>query len=96
MFARAHTDRRVIGRVDDILADEDQIAPQGEIMNGAAIILGVDDSRCFRREPGEILRHGDTAKIMLAQKSLQGDGRGELAGTNQLRGDVENPPVHLL
>jgi len=37
--------------------------------------------------PGEILRHGDTAKIMLAQKSLQGDGRGELSGTNQLRGD---------
>jgi len=33
---------------------------------------------------------------MLAQKSLQGDGRGELSGTNQLRGDVENPPVHLL
>ena len=96
LLARARVDRRVIGRVDDILADEDQIAAKREIVNGAAIVLGIDDGRRFRREPGEILRHGDAAKIMLAEKGLQGDRRGELSGADQLRGDIENPPVQFL
>ena len=70
LLARARADRRVIGRVDDILADEDQIAAKGKIVNGAAIVLGIDDGGRFRREAGEILRHGDAAKIMLAEKCL--------------------------
>jgi hypothetical protein len=39
-------------------------------VDGAAIVLGVDDGGCFRRQAGEILRHGDAAKIVFAKKSL--------------------------
>ena len=36
LFAWGGADRRVIGGVDDILADEDEIAAKSEIVNGAA------------------------------------------------------------
>ena len=76
LLARARVNRRVVSRVDDILADEDEIAAQCEIVDGAAIILGVDDGCCFRREAGEILRHCDAAEIVFAKKRFQGDRRG--------------------
>ena len=78
LFARARVDRRVIGRVDDILADEDEIAAKSEIVDGAAIVLGVDDGGCFRRQAGEILRHGDAAEIVFAKKVFNVIGEASL------------------
>ena len=43
--AGRHVDRRVIGDVDDILADADQRAAQRQVVDGAAIILRIDDRR---------------------------------------------------
>ena len=61
LVARAPLDRRVIGVVDHVLADEDERAAEREVVDGAAVVLGVDDGRRFRGETGEILREVDLA-----------------------------------
>ena len=42
-----------------------------------------------------VLRDGDAAEVGVAEEGLQRDGGRDLAGTDQLRGDVEDAPVHL-
>ena len=39
----------LIGLVDDVLADGDELAPQIEVVDGAAVILGIDDRHRPRR-----------------------------------------------
>ena len=60
LVARRGLDRRVVGDVDHVLADADQVAAHGEVVDGAAVILGVDDRGRVGGEPGEVLRdrHG--------------------------------------
>ena len=48
LVGRAHVDRRVIGDVDHVLADRDQRAARREVVNGAAVVGGVDDVDGFR------------------------------------------------
>ena len=83
LVAGARIDRRVIGDVDDILTDRDQLPPQGEIVDAAAVVVGVDDRRRLAGEAGEILRHGDAAEIMFAEEGLERDRRSELARADQ-------------
>ena len=59
LLARAGVDRRVIGDVDDVLADADQVAPDRQIVDRAAVVLGVDDRRRLGGEARQILRHGE-------------------------------------
>ena len=54
--ARGRIDRRVIGDVDDIAADADELAPLRELVDRAAIFLGVDDRGRRGREAREIDR----------------------------------------
>ena len=61
LHGRRRVDRRVEGGVDHLLADADQFAADGEVVDGAAVILGVDDGGGVGREPPEILRHGQLA-----------------------------------
>ena len=35
-------DRAIVGRIDHILADEDQFAARGKVVNGATVITGID------------------------------------------------------
>src|SRR5208337_4418032 len=95
LVARARIHRRVIGDVDDILADRDQLAPHGEIVDAAAVVVSVDDRGRLAREAGEILRHGDAAKIMFAEEGLERDRRRQLARADQRSGDLENAAVNL-
>src|SRR5208282_2276726 len=95
LLARARIDRRVVGDVDDILTDRDQLAPHGEIVDAAAVVVSVDNRRRFAREAGEILRHGDAAKIMFAEEGLKRDRRRQLARADQRSGDLENTAVNL-
>ena len=53
--SRRGVDRRVVGEVDHVLADRDQIAADREVVDGAAVILGVDDGRRLGGEPRQIL-----------------------------------------
>ena len=96
LIARARIDGRVIGDVDDVLADRDQFAPHGEVVDVAAVVVGVDDGRRFASQAGEILRHGDAVDVMLAEESFQRDRRRELAGANHRSGDLENAAMDLL
>ena len=95
LLARRQVDGRIVGRVHHVLADADEVAAHGEVVDRAAVILGVDDGRGFGGEAREILRHGEAAEIVLAQERLQRDGRRHLAGADQLRGDLEDAPVNL-
>ena len=54
-------DRRVVGNVDHVLADADQRAANGEVVDRAPVVLRVDDCRCFRSQPRQILREVDIA-----------------------------------
>ena len=96
LVARARIDRRVIGDVDDILADRNEFAPHREVVDAAAIVVGVDDGRRFAGEAGEILRHGDAAEVMLAEEGLERDRRRQLAGPDQRSRDLENAAMNLL
>lgn len=47
LLTRRGVDRRVIGDVDDILADIDQVPAQRQIVDRAAIVFRIDDGRGF-------------------------------------------------
>ena len=73
-----------------------RLPAHGEIVDRAAVILGVDDGRRLGREAGEILRDGDAAEVLVAQEGLQGDRGRDLAGLDQARRDLVDPPVQIL
>jgi len=80
--------RRVIGRVDHLFANIDQLPAHREIIDRATIGFGVDDRRCFGCEARKILRDGHAADVLLADKCLQRDRRRELARKDQRFDDV--------
>ena len=59
LLLRREVDRRVVGRVDHVLAEHDQRAAHGKVVDRAAVVLGVDDGRGVGGEPAEVLRHGE-------------------------------------
>ena len=86
-------DRRIIGGVDEVLADPDQRAAQREVVDGTAVVGGIDDGGGFGGEAREVLADRQAGDVDVGrQKGLEGDrGRG-LADAHQRRGDL----VHLL
>ena len=45
LLLRCRIDGGVVGAVDHVLADDDQRAARGEVIDGATVVLGVDDGR---------------------------------------------------
>ncbi len=87
-------DGRIEGRVDHDLADRDELAADGEVVDGAAVILGVDDGGGVGGEAAKILRHGQLADGLGAvEEGLQRDRGRALAGPDQLGGVVVNAAV---
>ncbi len=80
LFARADLDRRFEGRVDDVLADPDQLAPHREVGEDACVILDVGKCRGGARETDEIGVTADLgeARILLHER-LQGERRDDVA-----------------
>ena len=69
----------------------------GEVVDGAAVILGVDDRRRLGREAGEILRDGDRPpRSWSPRKVFRVIGRRDLAGLDEARRDLVDPPVQVL
>jgi hypothetical protein len=87
---------RVEGHVDHVLADGDQVPAHREVVDGAAVILRVDDRGRLGGEAGEVLRDGDAAQVLIAQEGLHGDRRRDLAGLDQARGHLVDAPVQVL
>ena len=96
LLARARVDWRVIGDVDDVLADRNELASHREVVDAAAIVVSVDDRRRFAGEAGEILRHRHAAEIVVAEERLERDRRRQLARPDQRSGDLEDAAMDLL
>ena len=91
-------DGAVVGRVDHVLADDDQRAARGEIVDRAAILGGVDDGRGVGGEPAEILRHGHVRvdRLGVLEERLERDRRRRLAGVDQRRERLVDLPVQRI
>ena len=97
LLLRRHVDRRVIGDVDHVLADRDQRAPRGEIVDGAAIVAGVDDGDGFGGEAGEIVRDRHVADLLVGrQEGLDRHRIGHLAHADELGRNLEDLAVQRL
>jgi hypothetical protein len=84
-----HIDGRVIGDVDHVLADRDQRAAGGEIVDGAAVIGGVDDVDGFGGEASEIMGDGHVADLLVGgQEGFYGHRVGHLAHADELGRDL--------
>ena len=87
--ARGEIDRRVIGDIDHVLADADQVAAQRKLVDGPPVILGVDDGGGLGREAGEVLADRHAADVGVGrQEGLQRHGRGDLAHPDQAAGGL--------
>ena len=88
---RRRIDRRVVGEIDHVLADRDQIAADREVVDGAAIVLGIDDRGRFGGEPRQILIDRQAGDVEIArQERLQRHRGRELVGADQSAGELEN------
>src|SRR5262249_3574739 len=73
----------------------DWVASGGEVVDGAAVVLGVDDRGRFGGEPGQILVDGKAGNIRIArQEGLQCHRRSGLAGADKSAGQFENTLVN--
>ena len=96
LLARARIDRGVVGDVDDLLADRDELAPEREVIDAAPVVVGVDDRRGFGGEARQILRHRNAAEVVVAEEGLEGDRGGELALPDHGAGDLEDAAMNFL
>jgi hypothetical protein len=91
LVLRGELDRGVIGDVDHVLADLDQVAAGGKIVDRAAVVFRVDDGGGFRRQPREVLRRVQPCDVGFRRnEGFQRDGRSDLAGADQAARDLEN------
>src|SRR5262249_8211132 len=90
-------DRRVVGGVDHGLADADELAADGEIVDGAAVILGVDDGGGVRGGPSEILRDRKlTYRLFGLEEGFERDGGRTLSPEDQLCGSLVEPRMERI
>lgn len=97
MALRSRVDPRFVGEVHHVLADRDQIAAHRKVVDGAAIILGVDDGRGLGGKPRQILIDGETGDVELGrQEGLERDRGRKLSGADQAAGELEDELVNAL
>ena len=89
LVLRARIDRQVVGGIDHLLADLDQRAADREVIDGAAVIGGIDDGGGFGGEAGEILAGRQAGNVDVArQEGLQRDRSRGLADPHEARRDL--------
>ena len=85
LVARREIDRRVEGDVDHVLADDDQRAADRQVVDGMAVVLGIDDGGRLGGQPRQVLAHRHAADIDVgADEGLQRDRGRHLAGADQI------------
>ena len=93
----ALVDAGIEGPVDHVLAEFDELAAQEVIVDGVAVVAGVDDGYGVGRQAAEILGATDFAERFVAlEEGLQRDRAGDLAALDQLDASLEDAPVHGL
>ena len=86
---RREIHRRLIGDIDHVFADPDQVAPQRQIIDRAPVIVRVDDGGGFRGEAGKVLADRHAADIGLGgQEGLQRHRGRDLAHPDQAAGGL--------
>ena len=89
--ARRKIHRRVEGDIDHVLADPDQVAAQRQFVDGAPVVLGIDDGGGFRGEAGEVLADRHAADVGIGrQEGLQRDRGSHLAHPDQTAGGLKD------
>ncbi len=93
--ARRTVDACLVGAVDHVLADHDQRAAGGQVIDRAAILGRIDDGRGIGGKAAQILRHGGVLvdRLGILEERLHRHGRGELAGVDQRRERLEDARV---
>jgi len=86
-----------IGVVDDILADGDELAAQIEVVNGAAIVLGIENGDDRGGQAHEILCAADLGeRAVLIEQILERHRIGDLAALDEARDGGEDAAVNGL
>ena len=91
---RGHVDIGFVRRQTHFLADEDELAADGEIVDGAAEIIGVDDGRRLGGETRQILLHRHAFDQLCGQEGLDRDRVSLLAGTDDLGANLVDLAVY--
>ncbi len=97
LVLRGHVEGRVIGDIHHVFADGDQRPAERQVVDRAAIILGIDDGHCFGGETREILRDRQVADLVVGlEEGLDGYGVGRLPHADDFARDLENPAMQRL
>ena len=97
MALRGCINRRIVSEVDHILADSDQVAPDRQIIDGPAVILGIDDGGRFGGKPRQILIDRQSGDVEVSrQEGLQRDRGREFSRADQAAGKLENALMDVL
>src|SRR5688572_15746464 len=74
----------LVGVVDDGLADVDELAADEEVVDRAAVVLGVDDRDDVGGEPSEIGAAAERAeRLVLVEERLEADRVRDLAALDE-------------
>ncbi len=97
LLAAALRHGRIVGLVDQLLADVDQAALEPEVVQQPAVVAGVEDRLGGAGEAREIARAVELAqRLVLVERDLEGQVVGEPALLDQPAHRLEDPTVHRL
>ena len=97
LLARRNVDLVVVGLVDDVLAEGDELAPEIEVVDRAGVVLGVDDGHRRADKAREILGAADIGKrLVVLEVVLEGDRIGDLAALDELEDGFVDAAVNGL
>ncbi|GCC47075.1 hypothetical protein chiPu_0031264, partial [Chiloscyllium punctatum] len=97
LLLRRAIDRRFECAAEHVFGDLDQFTSHGEIVDGPAVVGGIDDRRRFRRQAREILSDGEAYYLNRRRKEgLQRNRIGDPVGADQFAHDFENVAVQGL
>jgi hypothetical protein len=88
---RRRVDRRIIGEIDHVLADSDQVAADRKIIDSAAVVFGVDYGRRLGGKPRQVLVKGKADDVEIPRhEGLQRDRRRQFSGADEAGRELEN------
>ncbi len=83
-------DGAVEGGVDQVLANDDELAAHGQVVDGPAIVMRIDDGGGTGGQATQVLgdREMRVDRLGVLEERLQGDRRGLLARLDELCGNL--------
>ena len=95
LFCRWLVERGVVGGVAHVLGEVDESPAHVQIVDGASIVLGVDDGHRRAREPGEILpAAGLGQRLVVLEVGLERHRVRDLSTLDHVQHGVIDSAVH--